>query len=56
MVIASENVIDVLTRFGSEASLKAWEEWEFGFVYVRSLRCLYGTRALTSFGLQANAF
>jgi len=34
MVIASENVIDVLTRFGSEASLKAWEEWEFGFVLM----------------------
>jgi len=32
MIIASENVIDVLTRFGSEASVKAWQEWEFGFV------------------------
>ena len=43
IVIASENVMDVLTRFGGEASVKAWEEWEFGFVYVRSLRCLYRT-------------
>jgi hypothetical protein len=34
MIIASENVIDVLTRFGSEASVKAWEEWETGFVLM----------------------
>lgn len=48
-IAASENVIDILTRFGSEASVKAWQEWEFGFVYVEPLRCLYRIWTLTSF-------
>ena len=34
MILASENVIDILTRFGSEASVKAWQEAEYGGVCV----------------------
>jgi len=34
IIIASENAIDVLTRFGNEASVKAWQELEFGLVCV----------------------
>ena len=46
VIIASENIVNILTRFGSEAPVKAWQEWEYGYVCVRSLQCLY--RILTS--------
>ena len=51
IIMASENVIDVLTRFGSEASVKTWQEWEFGLVCVRLLLCLYRIWTLTGTSL-----
>ena len=34
IILAGENVLDILTRFGNEATVKAWQQWEYGYVCV----------------------
>ena len=34
IIHANENVLDILTRFGNEATVKAWQQWEYGYMYV----------------------
>ena len=34
VILAGENVLDILTRFGNEATVKAWQHWEYGYVCV----------------------
>ena len=39
VILAGENTLDIPTRFGSEATAKAWQRWEYGYVCVISLHC-----------------
>ena len=39
VILADENVLDVLTRFGNEATVKAWQHFEYGYVCVK-IPCL----------------
>jgi len=32
IILANENVLDILTRFGNEATAKAWKYWGYGYV------------------------
>ena len=34
IILANENVLDILTRFGNEATVKAWRLWGYGYVCV----------------------
>jgi len=36
VILAGENTLDILTRFGNEATVKAWQRWEYGHVCVTS--------------------
>ena len=38
-VVAGENALDILTRFGSESSVKAWQRWEYGYACVIFFQC-----------------
>ena len=33
-ILAGENALDILTRFGNEATVKAWQSWEYGYACV----------------------
>ena len=33
-ILAGENTLDILTRFGNEATVKAWQRWEYGYACV----------------------
>ena len=36
VILAGENVLDILARFGNEATVKAWQRWEYGYACVTS--------------------
>ena len=39
-ILVGENALDILTRFGSEKTVKAWQRWEYGYACVIFFQCI----------------
>ena len=39
VILAGENMLDILTRFSNEATVKAWQQWEYGYACIISFQC-----------------
>ena len=55
VILAGENTLDILTRFGNERTVKAWQRWEYGYACVLSFHCTdrrnVNLRSTTDYGI-----